>query len=112
MGGKGSLRDGIEENAIAVSELDGVWDVRRVSGFLPPLFGVRKRIAGTKGETKIGPLPGMPFDVVGLSLRYRSPFSGFVGELERQGDGFAGRATFRGREYGRFALTRTNQGGT
>jgi len=95
-----------------VGELDGVWDVRRVSGFPPPMIGVRKEISGGKGETKVGPLPGAPFDVVGLSLRYRAPFRGFVDELEPQGDGFAGRATFRGRVFGRFALTRLDQGGT
>jgi len=95
-----------------VSELDGVWNVRRVSGFLPPMVGVRKRISGTKGVTKVGPLPGVPFDVVGFSLRYRAPFRGFVDELAPITDGFAGRATFRGREFGRFALTRVDQGGT
>jgi len=90
-----------------VAVLDGVWDVKRVSGFLPPLVGVRKEISGKEGETQVGPLPGAPFDVVGLSLRYRAPFHGFVDELAPDGDGFLGRATFRGREFGRFALTRT-----
>jgi hypothetical protein len=90
-----------------VAVLDGVWDVKRVSGFLPPLVGVRKEISGEQGETKVGRLPGAPFDVVGLSLRYRAPFRGFVDELAPDGDGFLGRATFRGREFGRFALTRT-----
>jgi hypothetical protein len=46
----------------------------------------------------------VPFDVVGLSLRYRAPFQGFVDELEPAGDGYLGRATFHGREFGRFAL--------
>jgi hypothetical protein len=95
-----------------VAELDGLWDVQRVSGFLPPMPGVRKRISGSEGETKVGPFPGLPFDVVGLSLRYRAPFSGFVDELEPDGEGLAGRATFRGREFGRFAMTRVDQGGT
>jgi hypothetical protein len=89
-----------------MSELDGVWMVTRVSGLLPPLVGVRKRISGTNGETTIGPLPGAPFDVVGVELRYRAPFKGFVDELEPDGDGFLGRATWRGREFGRFALKR------
>jgi hypothetical protein len=106
------LRGGIRRNAIAVGELDGVWDVKRVSGLLPPLVGVRKEISGTSGETRLGPLPGVPFDVVGLSLRYGPPFGAFVDELERAGQGFIGRATFRGREYGRFALKRAHQGGT
>ena len=47
-----------------MAELDGLWDVRRVSGLLPPMVGVRKRVSGSKGETKVGPLPGAPFDVV------------------------------------------------
>jgi hypothetical protein len=94
-----------------VAELDGVWDVKRMSGLLPPLVGVRKEISGTEGKTKVGPFPGVPFDVVGLSLRYRAPFRGFIDELEPDGDGFLGRATFRGREFGRFDLTRTRQAG-
>ena len=89
-----------------MTELDGEWSVRRLSGLLPPLVGVRKRIHGTTGETTIGPLPGAPFDVVGLELRYRAPFSGFVDVLEPDGDAFRGRATFRGRDFGRFALQR------
>jgi hypothetical protein len=92
-------------------ELDGVWNVRRIDGLLPPLVGVRKRIHGTRGETAVGPLPGMPFDVDGLNLRYRAPFRGFVDELQPDGDRFLGRATFRGRTFGRFALERVRHGG-
>ena len=84
--------------------LDGEWDVVRVSGALPPLLGVRKRIRGARGETAVGPLPGVPFDVRGLELRYRRPLSAFVDVLEPEGDGFAGRATFRGLEFARFRL--------
>ena len=84
--------------------LDGEWSVERVSGWLPPLLGVRKRIRGTRGETAIGRLPGVPFAVVGLELRY--PGGAFVDVLEPDGDGYAGRATFRGREFGRFRMTR------
>lgn len=86
--------------------LDGEWDVERVSGALPPLFGIRKRIEGTRGETALGPLPGVPFDVHGLELRYRFPFRSFVDVLRADGDGFAGVATFRGREWARFRLRR------
>jgi hypothetical protein len=53
----------------------------------------------------------MPFDVQGLSLHYRAPFRGFVDVLAPDGDGFSGRATFRGREFGRFAMTRKRDGG-
>jgi hypothetical protein len=95
-----------------VGELDGVWNVKRLGGLLPPLVGVRKVIRGTTGETKLGPLPGAPFDVVGLSLRYRPPLAAFVDELEpAEGGGYLGRATFRGREFGRFALERVSDGG-
>jgi hypothetical protein len=89
-----------------MTELDGVWSVKRVGGLLPPLAGVRKRIHGTSGATTLGPLPCAPFDVVGLELRYRAPFSGFVDALEREGNGYRGRATYRGREFGRFAMER------
>ena len=70
------------------------------------MLGIRKEISGESGETKLGPLPGAPFDVVGLSLRYRAPFVGFVDVLERDGDGYVGRATAFGRTYGRFRLVR------
>jgi hypothetical protein len=89
-----------------VGELDGVWEVRRVSGLLPPMVGVRKEISGSSGATKIGPLPGASFDVVGLSLRYRGPFRGLIDELEPAADGYRGRSTFRGREFGKFEMRR------
>jgi hypothetical protein len=91
-----------------MNELDGVWDVERVGGFLPPLPGVRKRIGGTGGETTLGPLRA-PFDVVGRELRYRALLTGFVDVLEPAEPGvWEGRGTFRGREYGRFRLTRVS----
>ena len=89
-----------------MGELDGVWNVRRTGGLLPPLVGVQKRISGSSGETRVGPLLGVPFDVVGLDLHYRAPFAGFVDQLEPAGSCYLGRATFRGREFGRFVLTR------
>jgi len=89
-----------------VSRLDGRWDVVRTGGLLPPLYGVEKRIQGVRGETRFGPLPGVPFSVVGLQLRYRPPLAAFVDVLEPDGDGYRGRATFRGREFGRFVLRR------
>jgi ferritin-like metal-binding protein YciE len=90
-----------------VTELDGIWDVRRTGGLLPPLTRVRKHIAGTRGTTRVAGLLGAPFDVVGLELHYRAPFAGFVDVLTPgpSGVGFEGRATYRGREFGRFALT-------
>ena len=90
--------------------LDGSWDVRRVGGLLPPLLGVHKRIDGSSGETTIGPLPGVSFDVVGTELRYRRPFSAFVDRLEPDpdggGGGWLGHALVGGREIGRFRLVR------
>ena len=90
-----------------MAELDGVWEVKRISGVLPPLVGVQKEISGTSGGTKLGPIAFLPFDVVGYSLRYRAPFRGFVDHLEPAGEGYRGRATFRGREFGKFELRRT-----
>jgi len=87
-----------------VTSLDGTWTVRRVSGLLPPMVGVKKHIVGAQGVTKIGPLPGIPFDVVGLELRYRRPLHDLVDALEPDQDGFRGRTIFRGRELGRFVL--------
>lgn len=87
-------------------QLDGTWNVERTGGLLPPLLGVRKRISGARGETRIGRFAGVPFRVDGLALRYGGPFVGFVDQLEPDGDGFRGRATFRGREFGRFRMSR------
>jgi ferritin-like metal-binding protein YciE len=89
-----------------MSELDGTWNVRRVSGALPPLAGVRKRISGSAGETIVVAGRGMPFDVRGTELRYRAPFAFLVDVLERDGAGWRGRATAFGRTYGTFELRR------
>jgi ferritin-like metal-binding protein YciE len=91
-----------------VPDLDGVWNVERTSGLLPPLLGVRKTISGSSGRTTVGPARAV-FDVVGHELRYRRPLEGFVDVLEpaetdSQEHGWNGRALFRGREYGRFRL--------
>ncbi|MFN2468208.1 MAG: hypothetical protein ABR521_08805 [Gaiellaceae bacterium] len=88
-----------------MGELDGVWSVERTGGLLPPLLGVRKRIRGERGQTRLGPL-GIPFEVRGLSLHYTGPLAGLVDVLEPDGPGYRGRATFRGRELGRFAMRR------
>ena len=86
--------------------LDGVWRVERVGGLLPPLLGVTKRISGSRGETRVGPLPGVPFDVEGLELRYRAPFRGIIDVLEPAADGYIGRTKVLGRELGTFRLLR------
>lgn len=89
-----------------MAELDGVWEVKRTGGALPPLVGVRKRIRGDHGETVVVAGPGLPFDVRGSELRYRAPFAFLVDVLEPHGDGFRGRATAFGRTYGEFELRR------
>jgi len=104
MGGNGSFAGTIECNATGVGELDGTWQVKREGGVLPPMLGIRKKIAGREGVTTAGPLK-FPFAVAGRSLRYRFP-PGLVDELEPDGDGFRGRAFFAGRELGRFRLER------
>lgn len=85
--------------------LDGVWTVERVSGALPPMARVRKRIDGSSGETVAGPLR-MRFDVRGNELRYRAPFVGLVDLLEPVDDEWFGRATWFGLEFGRFRMRR------
>jgi hypothetical protein len=68
---------------------------------------VYKSVHGARGETRIGSFPGLPFAVEGMELRYRRPFSSFVDVLlPNQVGGYDGRATFRGREFGRFTLRR------
>jgi ferritin-like metal-binding protein YciE len=94
-----------------VGELDGVWEVKRTGGSLPPMVGVRKEISGVSGITKLGPLPGARFDVVGTSLHYRPPFAGFVDLLEPDEQGYRGQSTFRGHEFGKFELRRIRTGG-
>jgi hypothetical protein len=71
------------------------------------MLGVRKRIAGKCGETRLG-LLRVAFDVDGNALRYHRPFSGFVDLVEPAGEVLLGRATFRGHEFGRFELRRNS----
>jgi hypothetical protein len=80
-----------------VNALDGEWNVR-------PLPGVRKRIAGNRGETVVAGLLRLGFDVRGLELHYRFPLRGLVDVLEPDGDGFRGRAMLFGRALGSFRL--------
>ena len=56
-----------------MSELTGVWDVRRTGGLLPPLIGVHKEIHETHGKTMLpGGAIGVPIlwylQVHGLDL--------------------------------------------
>ena len=95
-----------------MGELDGEWEVRRVSGLLPPLYGVRKRIEGEAGVTMLAlGFLGAPFDVVGRELRYRGALSrGLVDTVEPGEDGWwDGVADYRGRRLGRFAMRRIDR---
>ena len=89
-----------------MSELEGDWELRRLSGALPSLAGMRKQIRGDRGATV---LPGglrVPFVVVAHELRYRPPFSPVVDVLEPDGEGWHGRATVFGRTLGEFRMSR------
>jgi ferritin-like metal-binding protein YciE len=89
-----------------MAELDGVWEVERVAGALPPLAGVTKRIEGNRGETIVAGRFRVPFEVRGRELRYTGLLTGLVDVLEPGGESISGRATYRGLEYGRFAMRR------
>ena len=89
-----------------MSNLDGVWQVERVGGALPPLPGCVKRIRGTRGTTEFTRLPGMPFEVRGLELHYKAPFNALVDRLEPQDGVYFGHATIAGVEYGQFRMRR------
>ncbi len=89
-------------------ELDGEWDVQRLSGALPPLVGIRKRIDGARGTTILPGGVGVPFAVVAHELRYRPPFSMVVDVLEPDGEGWQGWTTVFGRTVGRFRMSRRN----
>jgi ferritin-like metal-binding protein YciE len=89
-----------------MGDLDGVWKVERVGGALPPLYGCRKRINGRSGTTEFSHAPGMPFEVRGLELHYRTPFNVLVDRLEPQNGGYLGHATIAGREIGQFRMRR------
>jgi ferritin-like metal-binding protein YciE len=90
-----------------MSELDGVWKVDRVGGALPPLYGCVKRINGSHGTTAFSRMPGLPFEIRGLELHYRPPFTLLVDKLEARGDGsYFGRATAAGLEFGQFTMRR------
>jgi ferritin-like metal-binding protein YciE len=71
------------------------------------MLGMVKRIHGTRGETRVVDVAGVPFDVRGRELHYRSPFGLFVDVLEPNGDGdYEGRATLGGVTFARFRLRR------
>jgi hypothetical protein len=85
--------------------LDGVWNVHRTGGALPPMGGiVHKRIDEGRGWT-VALGVRVPFTVDGLSLRYPG---GLVDELVPDGpDAYDGTTRLFGRTLGTFRLTRS-----
>jgi hypothetical protein len=63
-----------------MSELDGVWEVRRVSGAVPPLPGLRKRIQGTRGATLLADGTALKEMPVGSEEWLRSEIYSYRGE--------------------------------
>ena len=43
-----------------MKDLEGDWRVERLSGLLPPMIAIWKRIRDGRGSTRFGPLPGVP----------------------------------------------------
>jgi hypothetical protein len=86
--------------------LDGLWDVHRTGGALPPMRGlVRKRIENGRGWTVALGIR-LPFVVEGLTLRY--PGGGLVDELIPAGpDTYEGTTRLFGGTVGTFRLTRS-----
>ena len=73
------------------------------------MVGIRKRISGNGGETRIGPLPIWPFRSElkegYVALVYRRPFSVLVDELRPEPDGsWFGRSTLLGLKLGEFRM--------
>jgi ferritin-like metal-binding protein YciE len=92
-----------------MAHLEGEWKVERVGGLLPSMVGIRKRIRGNGGETRVGPLPVWPFrsepKEERVTLVYRRPFSVLVDELRPEPDGsWLGRSTLLCLELGRFRM--------
>src|SRR5437868_1551735 len=73
--------------------------------------GANSSPTARSGGTQRGQLLEAPFAVVLLSLRQRAPFVGFVDVLGSDGVGYGGRATFRGRGFGKFELKACQRGG-
>lgn len=94
-----------------VDELGGRWCLARVSGLLPPLGMLHKRIAGGRGATRLGPVLGVPFHLrageAGPELVYAGPLRLLRDRLTRRPDGgWDGEATLLGMTIGRFRMTR------
>ena len=94
--------------------LDGDWRLARVSGLLPPLGLLHKRIDGGRGSTRLGSAVRLPFSVRsgprGPELVYAGPLA-FVRDrlVPGPGGGWAGRTYLWGVPVGRFRMVRARR---
>jgi hypothetical protein len=88
--------------AIESKRLQGSWNVRRVSGLLPP--GVTKQIDGGRGRTLLFGLHFGSFRVEGDRFVYT--FWPIVDVVDMRGDLVEGRGTLFGLTFCRFRLER------
>lgn len=101
-----------------VRNLEGDWEVKRLSGPLPMPF-VWKRIRLGRGETRVSPRswrsrkqffePRAPFELEQreghVALIYRPPLSFLIDELRAEADGsWLGRAKVAGFQYAWFRM--------
>ena len=91
-------------------DLDGLWALARVSGALPPLGLLHKRIDGRRGATHWGPVVRVPFRVRvmgdGAELIYRGPLGVWRDTIVPSAGGWTGEARLLGVRVGRFRMTR------
>lgn len=90
-----------------MDELEGRWQVERLSGALPPMVAVHKEIHGMRGETRFGHLLGLRFRIEERegcpALVYRPPFTMLVEEVrKRTDDSWLGETTLGGVPSGDF----------
>jgi hypothetical protein len=94
------------------TDLSGLWALERVSGLLPPLGLLHKRIEGVRGATRLGTVLRLPFDVRdgrrGPELVYAGPLGIVRDRLEPSGDGgWSGETLVLGVPVGRFRMMPT-----
>jgi hypothetical protein len=97
----------------SMDELEGRWRVERLSGALPPMVAVHKKIHGKRGETRFGHFLALPFRIEQRedcpALVYRLSFSTLVDEVRKQTeDSWLGETILGGRALGRFRMTRVS----
>ena len=97
-----------------MDELEGRWQVERLSGALPSMVAVHKEVHGKRGETRFGHLLGLRFRIEERedcpALVYRPPFSMQVDEVRKQTeDSWLVETPLEGRALGRFRMTRVSR---